>query len=110
MPDDLADPVVTAACFSCCRRAMGEAFTRHSLRPLSIMRVCLMQNPDAIRAAGTRSSASLLFDNFGFGTLVSGHLDVFRIALFRRLLFNERAALPCQRDADKKCMVRREAQ
>ena len=34
MPDDLAEPVVTAACFFCCRRAMGEAFTRHSLRPL----------------------------------------------------------------------------
>jgi hypothetical protein len=35
MPVDLAEPVVTAACFSCCRRAMGEAFTRHSLRPRS---------------------------------------------------------------------------
>jgi hypothetical protein len=35
MPDDLADPVVTAASFSFCWRAMGEAFTRHSLRPLS---------------------------------------------------------------------------
>ena len=34
MPDDLADPVVTAASFLCCWRAMGEAFTRHSLRPL----------------------------------------------------------------------------
>ncbi len=34
MPDDLAAPVVTAACFFFCRRAMGEAFTRHSLRPL----------------------------------------------------------------------------
>jgi hypothetical protein len=34
MPDDLAEPVVTAACFFYCRRAMGEAFTRHSLRPL----------------------------------------------------------------------------
>jgi hypothetical protein len=36
MPDDLADPVVTAACFSFCRRAMGEAFTRRSLRPLHL--------------------------------------------------------------------------
>jgi hypothetical protein len=27
-------PVVTAACFFCCRRAMGAASTRHSLRPL----------------------------------------------------------------------------
>ena len=33
MPDDPADPVVTAASFSICWRAMGEAFTRHSLRP-----------------------------------------------------------------------------
>jgi hypothetical protein len=29
-----AGPVVTAACFFCCRRAMGEASARHSLRPL----------------------------------------------------------------------------
>src|SRR5262249_29141117 len=36
MPDDLAEPVVTAASFSCCWRAMGEAFTRHSLRPLHL--------------------------------------------------------------------------
>jgi hypothetical protein len=35
MPDDSADPVVTAASFSYCWRAMGEAFTPHSLRPLS---------------------------------------------------------------------------
>jgi hypothetical protein len=34
MPDDPALPVVTAACFFCCRRAMGEVVTRHSLRPL----------------------------------------------------------------------------
>ena len=34
MPDDPAKPVVTAACVFCCRRAMGEAITRHSLRPL----------------------------------------------------------------------------
>jgi hypothetical protein len=33
-PDDLAEPVVTAACFFCCRRAMGAACTRPSLRPL----------------------------------------------------------------------------
>jgi hypothetical protein len=41
MPDDLAEPVVTAACFLCCRRAMGEAFTRHSLRPLDFERDAL---------------------------------------------------------------------
>jgi hypothetical protein len=34
MPVEAADPVVTAACFFVCRRAMGEAITRHSLRPL----------------------------------------------------------------------------
>src|SRR5215813_15386709 len=33
MPDVLAEPVVTAACFPCCRRAMGAASARHSLRP-----------------------------------------------------------------------------
>src|SRR5882724_12670125 len=41
MPVDLADPVVTAACFFCCRRAMGEAITRHSLRPLRFPRAKL---------------------------------------------------------------------
>jgi len=35
MPDVPAGPVVTAACFPCCRRAMGAACTRHSLRPLN---------------------------------------------------------------------------
>jgi hypothetical protein len=35
MPDDSAEPVVTAASFSICWRAMGEAVARHSLRPLS---------------------------------------------------------------------------
>src|SRR6185437_1115196 len=34
MPVDPAEPVVTAACVFCCRRAMGEALTRHSPRPL----------------------------------------------------------------------------
>jgi hypothetical protein len=34
MPDDLAEPVVTAASFLICWRAMGEAVARHSLRPL----------------------------------------------------------------------------
>ena len=34
MSDDPAEPVVTAACFFCCRRAMGAACIRHSLRPL----------------------------------------------------------------------------
>ena len=34
MPGDPAEPVVTAACFLFCRRAMGAASSRHSLRPL----------------------------------------------------------------------------
>jgi hypothetical protein len=34
MPACFGVPVVTAACVSCCRRAMGAACTRHSLRPL----------------------------------------------------------------------------
>jgi hypothetical protein len=34
MPVVPAEPVVTAACFFCCRRAMGAACTRHSPRPL----------------------------------------------------------------------------
>src|SRR3569833_1155858 len=34
MPDDPAEPVVTAACLSYRTRAMGEAFSRHSLHPL----------------------------------------------------------------------------
>src|SRR5258707_6369544 len=42
MPVDPAKPVVTAACFFCCRRAMGEAITRHSLRPLRFPRAKLL--------------------------------------------------------------------
>ena len=34
MPDDSAEPVVPSPCFFHCTGAMGEAFTRHSLRPL----------------------------------------------------------------------------
>jgi hypothetical protein len=34
MPDDSAEPVVPSPCFLLCTGAMGEAFTRHSLRPL----------------------------------------------------------------------------
>src|SRR6201985_3165310 len=54
MPVVPAEPVVTAACFFCCRRAMGAACIRHSLRPLTyeggvrwLTRAC--------RAAGRRS-------------------------------------------------------
>src|SRR5882672_9516366 len=59
MPVDLAKPVVTAACFSCCRRAMGEAITRHSLRPLRFPRA---KRPAALgreRVAGSRRCVHL---------------------------------------------------
>jgi hypothetical protein len=36
MPVDPAEPVVTAACVFCCRRAMGAACIRHSPRPLDL--------------------------------------------------------------------------
>ena len=52
MPDDSAEPVVTAACFLFCRRAMGEAIARHSLRPLLMQRVTIMHHSDAKRVAG----------------------------------------------------------
>src|SRR6185437_6805713 len=38
MPDRFGVPVVTAACFFCCRRAMGAVSIRHSLCPLFFMR------------------------------------------------------------------------
>jgi hypothetical protein len=40
MPVVPAEPVVTAACYFCCRRAMGAACIRHSLRPLSSRATC----------------------------------------------------------------------
>jgi hypothetical protein len=52
MPVDPAQPVVTAACFFCCRRAMGEAITRHSLRPLRISRAELPASSGRECAAG----------------------------------------------------------
>jgi hypothetical protein len=48
MPVDPAEPVVTAACVFCCRRAMGEAITRHSLRPRVFEGRWQCINPDAI--------------------------------------------------------------
>jgi hypothetical protein len=53
MPVDPAKPVVTAACFFCCRRAMGEALTRHSLRPLFLQGAISEKTPGAMRR-GTR--------------------------------------------------------
>jgi hypothetical protein len=59
MPVVPAEPVVTAACFPSCRRAMGAASIRHSPRPLlfeggvrCITRAC--------RAAGTRRRGPFL--------------------------------------------------
>jgi hypothetical protein len=51
MPVDAAEPVVTAACVSCCRRAMGEAITRHSPRPLISEALVFKTRTD--RVAGT---------------------------------------------------------
>ena len=52
MPVDPADPVVTAACFFCCRRAMGEAIARHSLRPLRFLR-----GPSYLQHSGANAKA-----------------------------------------------------
>jgi hypothetical protein len=49
MPVDPALPVVTAACFFCCRRAMGEVVTRHSLRPLHFGGTSSRHNSGAAR-------------------------------------------------------------
>jgi hypothetical protein len=54
MPADPAKPVVTAACVFCCRRAMGEAITRHSLRPLRFPRAKLLATLGRERVAGSR--------------------------------------------------------
>ena len=59
MPVDPAEPVVTAACFFCCRRAMGEVITRHSLRPLRFPRATLFAALGRERVAGSRSCVQL---------------------------------------------------
>src|SRR5689334_19946343 len=53
MPVEPAEPVVTAACVFCCRRAMGEAITRHFPRPPDEGDT-LDASPRAFRAAGMR--------------------------------------------------------
>ena len=63
MPVDPAKPVVTAACVFCCRRAMGEAITRHSLRPPYLSRDNRRCITRAFRAAGTRSCVLSAFDS-----------------------------------------------
>ena len=57
MPADPALPVVTAACVFCCRRAMGEVITRHSLRPLHFPRAKLFAALGRERVAGSRRCA-----------------------------------------------------
>jgi len=52
MPVVPAEPVVTAACFFCCRRAMGAACIRHSLRPLIFRRAMYDASLGHERAAG----------------------------------------------------------
>jgi hypothetical protein len=54
MPAVPAEPVVTAACYFYCRRAMGAACIRHSLRPLICWRDTLTHHPGRGRAAGRR--------------------------------------------------------
>jgi hypothetical protein len=44
-----AEPVVTAACVPCCRRAMGAASIRHSLRPPRYRGQCVSQSSDESR-------------------------------------------------------------
>jgi hypothetical protein len=53
MPGCSAGPVVTAACFLCCRRAMGAASARHSLCPL-LIRGYISSITRARRVAGMR--------------------------------------------------------
>jgi hypothetical protein len=67
-PDDLAEPVVTAACFFSCRRAMGAACTRPSLRPLYFEKARYGTNSDAKRRETAKCCLSSLafpwlFDN-----------------------------------------------
>jgi hypothetical protein len=62
MPDDPAEPVVPAASFSYCWRAMGEVFTRHSLRPLRSMRAEMMHDSGVARRETTASCPRSLFD------------------------------------------------
>jgi hypothetical protein len=59
-PDDLAEPVVTAACVFCCRRAMGAACTRPSLRPLYSESALYGTNSDAMRRETAQSWLSFL--------------------------------------------------
>jgi hypothetical protein len=62
-PDDVAEPVVTAACFFVCRRAMGAASTRPSLRPLDFRGRCLQKLGRKTRRenAGAHAQCCLTF-------------------------------------------------
>jgi hypothetical protein len=63
-PDDVAEPVVTAACVFVCRRAMGAASTRPSLRPLDFRGRCLPQLGRETRCenAGVHAQCCLIFE------------------------------------------------
>src|SRR6185437_13110187 len=54
-------PVVTAACFSICRRAMGAASIRHSLRPPLLSRV-MFGKTRADHAAGVLMRAHIAIE------------------------------------------------
>ena len=61
MPDDPAEPVVPSPCFFIRTGAMGEAFTRHSLRPLLSSRAvrCSTRARFAPRECGAVSPAAV---------------------------------------------------
>src|SRR5690349_6880102 len=58
MPDDPAEPVVPSPCFFHCTGAMGEAFTRHSLRPLVSGGTEFSQSPGDIAPRDCRALPS----------------------------------------------------
>jgi len=60
-PDVRLVPVVTAACIFCCRRAMGAACTRPSLRPLPIQRADRPQSSGATAPRGGGPVSSTRF-------------------------------------------------
>jgi len=66
MPDDPAEPVVTAACYSFCRRAMGEALTRHSPRPHIPTRADHQAHPGHRMSREREDVAAISFDRSGF--------------------------------------------
>ncbi len=87
MPVVSAEPVVTAACVFCCRRAMGAACTRHSPRPLdyrgrrmmhhpgmNVPRECGGVSPPRLSCPANRAGIQYSRGVFGSSTAVSGIL------------------------------------